>query len=342
MYGIIPFARLFHIVLQAPAGAEGFDLGGGDPANAPPPGDFDPNADRGDDFDPTLFDETDPEPPIEKPKGEKEPKKPAEEPKPEPKDGEDPEKVEDGQPEAEKKPDDKPAEKKPSRAQERIKQLAERNAALERQLAQKVGSEEAAQTVADLETEVGKLDKEYHKALAEDPEKAGEIMGQIRKLERQIARVEAQAEADAAAEARFEMRDLNATIDELTSKHPQLDKGHEEYDRELTEEVNAIFNGLSTKMSKSAALKRAVALVMGETSREEKPAGLGDLNKQEEKREERRQEGVKRTVEAVKGQPKKTDEAGAAKPVEPKSFSTIKDIAKATEEELAKARGDEL
>lgn len=330
MYGIIPFARLFNTTLQAPA-TEGADLG------------FDPNADRGDNFDPSLFEEEGgdaPSKPAEKAETEPEPAKDDEPAKKDPAEGTD-ESVDEGK-DKQDKPEDKP-EKKPSRAQQRIQQLNERNAALERQLAQKVGSDQAAQDIADLETESGRLTKEYHTALAEDPEKAAKLHEQIRRIDRQIAKIEAQAEADAAADARFEQRDLQATIGELTTQYPELDKGHDDYDAELTGEINAVFNGLiSTMSSKSAALKRAVALVMGEHTRETKPAGLGDVDKQQQVREERRQEGAKRTVEAVKGQPKPSDAAGQSKPVEPREFKTIKDIAKASEEELARARGDEL
>lgn len=353
MHGIIPFARLFNVTLQAPA-KEGemsaFNLGGIDPANLTPihPDEV-PEGDRGDDFDPSLFEEQDDAPrkpaaketPEPKPEGEGE-GKPAGEGEGEPEgDGKPAGEVEEeGEGEGEK---GKKPEKKPSRAQERIKQLAERNAALERIIAQKAGSEEVAATLADLETQAGKLDKDYHKALAEDPEKAAELMAQIRKIDRQIARIEAQAEADITVTERLEQRELAIVVDELTAKYPELHKGGEEFDQELTNEVNAVMQGLITTMgSKPAALKRAVALVMGEHTRSDQPAGLGESSRQDQVRDQRRQEGAKRTVEAANRQPKPSDAAGASKPVEPKSFKSLKDIEKASEEDLAKARGDEL
>ncbi len=327
-----PF-HYFHRVLQAPASAE--DMGAFSVSqsldNAATTTDAEALGDRGDDFDEALFEETDDAPrrpaadktKEEKPTDEAKPAdKPADEAKPE------------------DKPEDKPVDKKPSRAEKRIQQLAERNAALERQLAERTGSVQVAQELTTLETKAADLDKQYHKALAEDPEKASELMRQIRKIDRDIARIEAAAEAEIAVQERLETRDLQTTIATIVEKYPMLQKGNEEFDQELTTEINAVFQGLiPISSSKAAAMQRAVKMVMGD--HESQPAGLGEATKADEVRESRRSEATKKTVDTINRQPASVSTVGTqgAKPIT--GIKTIKDLDDVSEEELAKLRGDD-
>lgn len=306
---------------------EGEDLGG---------------VDRGDDFDPTLFEDD---------AGDK--GKPAEvkKEKVEEKEGTESDAKSDDTDDADtdKKPDvvdekteKKESERKPTRAEKRIQQLNERNTALEKQLAERMGSERVAKDIADLETKAVQLEKEYHKALSEDPEKAAALMRQIRQVDRDIARIEAAAEAEATVSEKLENRDLKSAIDEMTEKYPQLMKGHEDFDQELVAEINAVFNGLiSISTSKASAMRRAVKMIMGESERA--PAGLGEEDKGKTIRDARTEEGRKRTVDTVNRQPPSVAEVGKSAPTTGvTSIKSIKDLEKISEEELAKARGDEV
>lgn len=321
---------------QAPASAE--DMGAfnvsQDIGNVSTTTDDEALGDRGDDFDEALFEESDDAPRRSAPN------KAAEE-KPTVKDDAEPEdtKSEDTKPTT-KSDDEKPVEKKQSRAEKRIQQLNERNAALERQLAERTGSAQVAHTLTDLETKAAELDKQYHKALAEDPEKASDLMRQIRKIDRDIARIEAAAEAEIAVQERLESRDLRTTIDTIVEKYPMLQKGHEDFDQELTTEINAVFQGLiPISSSKAAAMQRAVKMVMGEY--EAQPAGLGEETKGDKVREERRSEATKKTVDTINRQPASVSTVGTqgAKPTT--GIKTLKDLDNISEEELAKLRGDE-
>lgn len=319
------FSKFPYIVYLNEA-EEGEDLGG---------------ADRGDDFDPALFEEEDHgagKPTAGKEAEGKEGDKDAEAGKEGDKDAE---ALKEGDKEGDKKDGEKEP-RKPSRAEKRIQQLNERNAALEKQLAERMGSERIAKDIADLETRAVQLEKDYHKALGEDPEKAAALMRQIRQVDRDIARIEAAAEAEAAVNEKLEKRDLNAAIDELTEKYPQLLKGHEEFDQELVNEINAVYTGLiSISANKAAAMRRAVKMIMGDQERA--PAGLGEESKGDKVRDQRKEEGVRRTVDTVNRQPPSVENVGKSSPAAGiAAVKSIKDLEKLSEEELAKARGDEV
>lgn len=302
-------------------------------------------ADRGDDFDPALFvdDDSDKSKPAAAASQEE-----AKDDKPgDDKPGDDESKL--GDDKSTDKPEDKakakPVDKedrKPSRAEKRVQQLLERTAALEKQLAAKTGSDATAKTLADLETEATRLETEYHKALGEDPTKAATLLSQIRQIDRAIARVEAAAEAEATINEKLESRDLASAIDEITEKYPQLAKGSEEFDQELVTEINAVFQGLiPISSNKAAAMRRAVKMVMGESERA--PAGLGEEIKGDKTREERAEEGRKRTVDTINRQPPNLSTSGKGGPAASiGAIKTMKDLEAASEADLAKARGDEV
>lgn len=305
-----------------------------------------PEGDRGDDFDPALFEETDdaPRKPTEKPKTEDEPKpedksddagKDQSEPEPEPDDaGKDQPVEKNDKPEPEK-------DKKPSRAEKRIQQLMERNAALERQIKERTTTEASSKVIEDLEKEAAKLEADYHRALSEDPEKAASIMRQIREHDRQIARAEAQAQAEAAITERFENRELQQTIAEVVKQFPELEQGSDTYDPELVNDVNAVFAGLlATSSSKAAAMRKAVKYVMGEKAPTKEPA-LGD--KSEEVRRQRAEEARAAAARAAGAQPASTQEAGKTNTsTRTNTVRSLKDLENIDEAELARLRGDEV
>lgn len=303
----------------------------------------DPEGDRGDDFDPALFEEEDnaarrPVPDTkEKEKNDEtntdDDKSSTDDTKNAGKTDVDNEKTKD-----EGRKSEKP---KPSRAEKRVQQLLERNAILERQLTEKTGNAAVAATLTDLETKASQLETAYHKALAEDPEKATDLMRQIRQIDRQIAKAEATVEADAVINERLETRDLQATISDIVEKYPELDKNNDDYDADTVAEINALFQGLiATSPNKAAAMRKAVSYVMGENRTA--AVGLGE-DTGKDKREERKQEGAKRTVDTVNRQPASVSTAGRSNPASSVAHvRNLKDLDKLSEEELAKLRGDEV
>ena len=320
-----------------------------------------PEGDRGDDFDVSLFEEEDDAKsrsvPDTKGKGEKEG---------EPTEGDDAgdtgdegdddgdddtttddavDKVEDEKDKT-KEPvqEDKGKKTKPNRADKRVQQLLERTQALERQLAKQTGSEAVAASLADLETQSGVLEKEYHKALGEDPEKATTLMRQIRQIDRKIAQIEAAAEAEATVSERFETRDLQAVITTIIGDHPELDKSSDEFDQEVVNEINAVFTGLiATSSSKAAAMQKAVRYVLGEATKEVKPAALGDIDKSEQVRDKRQQQGRTKTTDAMNRQPASLSNVGKANSGDiVNKVRGIKDVEKLSDDELAKLRGDDV
>ena len=293
-----------------------------------------PEGDRGDDFDPALFEEQDDAP--RKPTAES-----PEKDKPEP--GKDkPEPESDAGKDKPVEKDDKPEpDKKPSRAERRVQQLLERNAALERQLQERAQAEATSKVVSDLEAEAIKLEADYHKALAEDPEKAASIMRKIREHDRQIARAEAQAQAEAAITERLETRELQQAISEIVEQFPELEQGSEVYDANLVSDVNAVFAGLlTTSVSKAAAMRKAVKLVMGDKTSVKEPA-LGD--KAEEVRRQRAEEARIAAAKTSTSQPPSTQEAGRTNTTtRVPAVRSIKDLENIDEAELARLRGDEV
>jgi hypothetical protein len=328
-----------------------------------------PEGDRGDDFDASLFEEEDDAKsrsvPDTKGKGKKEGEQPegddtddGDDDGDDGDDGDDDagdddtttdeavDKVEDEKDKAKEpaKADDKGKKTKPNRADKRVQQLLERTAALERQLAKQTGSEAMAASLADLETQSGVLEKEYHKALGEDPEKATTLMRQIRQIDRKIAQIEASAEAEATVSERFETRDLQAVINTIVEDHPELDKSSDDFDQEVVNEINAVFTGLiATSSSKAAAMQKAVRYVLGEATTETKPAVLGDIDKSEEVRDKRQKQGRTKTTDAMNRQPASLSNVGKANSGDVvNKIRSIKDVEKLSDDELAKLRGDDV
>lgn len=308
-----------------------------------------PEGDRGDDFDPSLFEEPDDAPrqptPKSQTKDEPEPEKDDAKPDAKPEDDGKPDaKPEDvdNKPEPEQDKDKPEPEKaKPSRAERRVQQLLERNAALERQLRERAQTEATSKVVSELEAEAAKLEADYHKALSEDPEKAASIMRQIREHDRQIARSEAQAQAEAAITQRLEARELQQTIVEIVEQYPELEQGSDVYDADLVNDVNAVFAGLlATSPSQAAAMRKAVKFVMGDKTQAKEPA-LGDRS--EEVRRQRAEEARVAAAKAASGQPPSTQEAGRTNTTtRTAAVRSLKDLENIDEAELARLRGDEV
>lgn len=265
-------------------------------------------------------------------------------------------------PDAEPKDDEK--KKEPRIPLSRHKDMLEKERAKRSELEQKLAQYQQGNQVAELnenitaaENDILKLEKEYATLLADgEVEKATTLMAKIRGMERQMSEAKSDMKI-AAAEARAtERARYNIALERIESAYPALNADHEDYDAELMQDVVDLKASYEARrgLTPTAAMQKAVEKLLGaRTKAQEKvldttprvPAK--DLAK--EKATARRQEAVKKTVEAVGKQPPSTarvgmdnDKAGGAlTPADVKKMSQ-EAFAKLTEEQLSKLRGDTL
>lgn len=204
----------------------------------------------------------------------------------------------------------------------------ERIKALEEQLARANQGKDAPPTpeqrIGALETQSTKLMEDYTKALDEgDTKKAAEIMTRVRQIDRDIVRIETAAVSARDRAIAVEQVRLDALIDSLEDKYPQLREGSDEYDADLVEEITELRTAFEARgYASSDALRRAVKYVLAETgesrstvSRDvDKAATAADkeadkASKAEQLARERTAEAVRRNVRTAKGQPSAVDKA---------------------------------
>lgn len=312
--------------------------------------------DRGDDFDPSLFDDDDAGKPSAPSKGKSDEEEKVDNKgdgkKPDTKKPDDVDKGDgkgDGKP-ADDKGDGKPADdkgdtkpKKPSAAEKRIKQLLEDKAALESRLQRRAADEKITGELADLEKRASEAEKKYHEYLSSDPDKAQSMLAEIRAIDRSIAKLEASAEAESMIDQRFEQKEFERTLSSIIEKHPELDSKNEDKDAidwDSIEEINMLFSSfLAGGMPKARAMERAVGYVI-KPKQDEAPAALGDTK--DTIRAQREEEARTRAAKANGAQPPSAKDAGVADTARVKTPKSVKDLDDMTEEELAIARGDML
>lgn len=302
--------------------------------------------DRGDDFDPSLFDDDGDAGKLSAPpkgKGDEEEDKPddaddagkkPDTKKPDVDKGDD--KKGDDKPDkkGDDKPDDKP--KKPSPAEKRIKQLLEDKALLERRLQRRESDEKITGELADLEKKAAAAEKAYNDALSTDPEKAQQALNDLRSIDRKIARLEAAAEAESRIDQRFEQKEFERTLESIIEQYPELDSNNDEVDQDAIDEINELFASfVNNGTPKSQAMQRAVGYVM-KPKQKDTSAPLGG----EEKKADRSEEARRLAADANKRQPPSTKDIGVADTARVKTPKNVKELDDMTEEELAIARGD--
>lgn len=198
------------------------------------------------------------------------------------------------------------------KAREREAALQQRIAELEKQATKEVQVADAAK----LESEVEALEEEYQKLLDDGKtDKAKDVMRQIRLKERQIVTMEAEHKSERARVQAIEQLKFDNLVEKLEAEYPALNPDSDAFDEAKVEEVVLLRTGFErTGMSSTAALAKAAKYVLGDVKKDDgkndgasdKKRGIGDGKKGDE----RRQEQIKKNIDAAGKQPPKLDSVG--------------------------------
>jgi hypothetical protein len=251
---------------------------------------------------------------------------------------------------------DKPARGKKTaneRIQELIKRGKEREADLQRQIAelQKATSDQkTAENLDQAEAQLLELEEKYAQHLLDGQAKeATAVRKQMRELERAISVAEARQEAAQAKESVKAEIAYDAAVAALEDKYPALNPEAEEFDADLVQDVLDLHTALVGKGAAPAtAIQKAVRYVMAER------AAIMAEAEDDEPAPDSKAAGLKRTLDtkarnadAAKKQPPSAAKVGADSDAlggGVNSASVLKmsqdDFAKLSEEALAKMRGD--
>lgn len=208
---------------------------------------------------------------------------------------------------------------------------------------------EAARNVAFDVTEANKAVKELikqHTNYLSDGEldKASDVMEKILEAKESISERRAAAQASNTKTAAKEEILYDALVSKLEVEYPQLNPENEAYDKAVVKRVQAMMTGLmqTEKMSVNAALKEAVETLMT-------PAKTAEKGKADEAGVRRKEEAVKKAVDAKTRQPASSngvgqdhDKSGGALDASMVTKMTYEEFSKLPEETLAKMRGDFL
>lgn len=334
-------------VYMRPAG-EGNDGGGG-------------SEDRGDDFVGTDDDDA---PKKDEPKSEvKEEKtvkaegKEGEEAKEEGKEGEE---KEDG------KGKDKPDARLPlARHKEILKKERDAREQAEKKLARYEGGDRIAvvnEEITTAENQVIELDKEYAKLITDGKhEEAAKKMAEIRRMEREIGEKKTDLSSAAASARAVEKVRYDTAVERLEAAYPSLDKDHDDFDEEVSQDVVDLATTYRAKgMTPAESIQKAALKLLGaETKKQDaattvKPKVDADEVEAEKKRQEaeekRKKAQVEKNIDTTKKQPADTSKLGADSDkaggaiVDSKSVLKMsqEDFNKLDDESLSKLRGDVL
>lgn len=149
--------------------------------------------------------------------------------------------------------------------------------ALAAQLAQQAKGREIVETNAEItkiETAITTKETEYNAALiAGEVEKAGKLMTEIRAMERGIGDLKADMRAQVAETRAVERVRYDTTVERLEAAYDQLNPEHESFDKAQVAEVMDLKAAYETRgMAPSAALQKAVKLIMGAETAKQKTA----------------------------------------------------------------------
>lgn len=209
---------------------------------------------------------------------------------------------------------------------------------------------EAQSRVAEDFVEANKQVKELikqHTSLLADGEldKASDLMEKILELKEAIVEKKAEFKADAAKnQAKEEVR-YDALVAKMEADYPQINPDAEEFDKATVRRVQAFMTGLmqTERMSPSQALKEAVETILGAT----KKADTTTQQKAEDLGMRRKQDAVKKAMDAQKKQPASTkdvgidsDKVGGALDASAVMKMSWDEFVKLPESKLAEMRGD--
>lgn len=257
----------------------------------------------------------------------------------------------DGDPDADP---DKPKGKKTAneRIQELIRRNKEREADLQRQIAelQKATTlQKTGENLEQAEQQLTELEEKYAQLMLDGSTKeAAAVRQQMRQLERAITVAEARQEAAQAKDAVKAELAYDAVVEQIEAKWPMLNPDEEEFDGELAQEVLELHTGLVAKgIAPAAAIQRAVRYVMADH-------GLSPGSDRGDTVVDPKVSGLKRTLDtknrnaaAAKAQPPSAAKIGADSDalgggIDENSVLKMSqdDFAKLSDEALAKMRGD--
>lgn len=172
---------------------------------------------------------------------------------------------------------------------------------------------EAQNKVADDFAQAQKLVKDMikqHTSLLADGEidKAADLMEKILDLKEAVSERKAESRAMSAKDQAKEEVRYDATVAKLESDYPQINPEHEDFDKTAVKRIQALMTGLiqNERMSASKALVEAVETIMGKPKKDDAPA----KDKADEMGMRRKEEAVKKAVEASKKQPASTKDVG--------------------------------
>lgn len=255
--------------------------------------------------------------------------------------------------------DDKPSDKKAAKEkndnripQSRLDDITRKNReALQKKdeeiakLREAVSRNKMSEDIETLRNRIDELDDKYEEMVADGKTAdAKALRKEIRGLEDVYNRSIAVANSEAASRAAVEQMRYDTTLATLESQYPALNPDDEAFDETVADEVLEVMEGLRRAGSaKSDALRRAVKYVLGN------PAAPVDDTEAKGLRENKREEAVKRGLEAKSKQPPSTDglgldsdKAGSKDKKVDVLKLTQKQFAELDEAALSRLRGDEL
>lgn len=188
-----------------------------------------------------------------------------------------------------------------------------------------------------------------HTTLLADGEldKAADLMEKILELKEEISERKAEAKALTAKDQAKEEVRYDALVAKLEADFPQINPDAEEFDTAVVRRVQAMMSGLmqTERMSASQALKEAVDIVIGAP----KKADAGSKQKAEDLGMRRKEEAVRKAMDAKGKQPASTngvgvdhDKTGGALDSSAVMKMSYDEFVKLPDSKLADLRGDHV
>jgi hypothetical protein len=252
------------------------------------------------------------------------------------------------------KSDKKPENRIP---QSRVDEMARKNReALQKKdeeiakLQELANRNKVSEEIETLRGRIDEMDDKYEDLLADGKTaEAKALRKQIRELQDVYNRSIAVANSKAASSVAVEQMRYDTALSNLEAQYAKMNPDHDDFDPEIVDEVIEVMTGLQRSgATKSAALRRAVKYVLGNP-----PASAekieDDAAKVQSLRDEKREEAVKRGLDAASKQPADlskvgldSDKAGNKEGKIDVLKLTQAQFAKLDEAQLSKLRGDEL
>lgn len=251
---------------------------------------------------------------------------------------------------------DKPKGKKTAneRIQELIRRNKDREADLQRQIAELQKATSATATAANLdqaEAQLAEMEEKYAQLLLDGSAKeAAAVRQQMRQMERAISIAEARQEAAQAKDAVKAELAYDSTVAQLESEFPVLNPDAEEFDGELAQEVVEMHSAFVARgMAPATSIRRAVRYVMAERgiTPGQSADGRGDVVDPKVAGLKRTLDTKNRNAAAARAQPPNAAKIGADSSAlggDVSESSVLKmsqeDFGKLSDDALAKMRGD--